>query len=68
MKITPIKYAIHREEESPIFGEQNTFISIEDEGGGTFVTLSQCVDEMQQIRLDWSEVEFIFKQLRKLRK
>jgi len=68
MKITPIKYVIHREDESPVFGEQNTYISIEDEGDGTFITISQCVDEMQKIRLDWSEVDFIFKQLKKLRK
>jgi hypothetical protein len=36
LKKTPIKYAIHSERKSPIFGENTIHVSVEDEGAGFF--------------------------------
>jgi len=71
MKITPIKYAIHKENESPIFGEHNTYIYISDEGAGTFLCISQenlSTNDSGAINLDWNEFDFLVKSIKKLRK
>lgn len=55
-KITPLMFAIHRENQNPVFGEQVTHIQIEDEAGGPFLILKQ---EDQEIRLDPEELDEI---------
>ena len=41
---TILKVSVHREEESPIFGEGNTYVSVDDEAGGPFLTIEQDND------------------------
>ncbi len=46
MKITPIKYAIHREGDSAVFGEDSFHVSIDDEGAGEYIVIeSVCPSE-----------------------
>lgn len=59
---TIIKVAIHRDTENPVFGESNTFISIDDEAAGPFIVIEQCNDynNNKSIRVDFEELEAIF--------
>ena len=54
---TIIKVAIHREEENPIFGEGNTFVSIDDEAAGPFIIIEQDdYESNKNIRIDYEEL------------
>jgi hypothetical protein len=55
---TILKVAVHREEENPVFGEGNTFVSIEDEAGGPFIIIEQdsSYNEEKNIRVDYEEL------------
>lgn len=60
MKLTVTEISIHRESESPVFGELVTKVSLCDEGGGVFIRMSQDTDEgFNSIRLDFNEVEYL---------
>ena len=57
---TILKVAVHREEESPIFGEGNTYVSVDDEAGGPFLTIEQDDDHKNNtftstLRIDYEE-------------
>jgi hypothetical protein len=65
MKLTITEVAVHREDQSPIFGELTTIVKLMDEGGGPFVTIGQ--DE-HIIRLDFNEVEWVGKAIMMLHK
>lgn len=39
MKKTAIKYALHKQDESPIFGEDTIHITADDEGGGAYAII-----------------------------
>jgi hypothetical protein len=58
---TILKVAVHREEESPIFGEGNTYVSVNDEAGGPFLTIEQDTDGYNNsigtavLRIDYEE-------------
>jgi hypothetical protein len=54
---TIIKVAIHREEENPVFGEGNTFVSIDDEAAGPFIIIEQDdYESNKNIRIDYEEL------------
>ena len=52
---------VHPEGE-PWFHELATEVSIEDEGGGYYVVLTQCPDDSQrgQLRLDLEELDAVY--------
>ena len=54
---TIMKVVIHRENANPVFGEGNTYVSIDDEGGGPFVVLEQHDGDINPgtIRIDYDE-------------
>ena len=56
-KTTILQVAIHREESNPIFGEGNTYVSVDDEAGGPFLTIQQTEDVMEngKVRMDYEE-------------
>lgn len=58
---TIIKVAIHRDTENPVFGEGNTFISIDDEAAGPFIVIEQedSYNNDKSIRVDFEELEAI---------
>ena len=74
-QITPIKYAIHSKEESPIFGEDTLHIEIQDDAGGYYYTLEQICpsspnDEntfgIGKISLDKEEIHMISDLVKKI--
>ena len=56
-KTTILQVSVHREESNPIFGEGNTYVSVEDEAGGPFLTIEQTdvVMENGKVRMDYEE-------------
>ena len=56
-KTTILQVCIHREEVNPIFGEGNTYVSVDDEAGGPFLTIEQHDDsnEPGKVRMDYEE-------------
>lgn len=62
MKLTVTEIAVHIENENPIFGDIVTYVKLDDEGAGTFIKLVQHNDtQMNEIRLDFREIEYILK-------
>ena len=55
---TIIKVAIHRETENPVFGEGNTFVSVEDDAAGPFLVIEQndSYNTDKTIRIDYEEL------------
>ena len=46
MIITPIKYALHKKDESPIFGTDTIHITVNDDATGYFYTIEQICPEV----------------------
>lgn len=68
MKLTVTEIAVHKEGESPIFGEIVTHVKLDDEGGGPFIKITQHNDtKMDEIRLDFNEIEYILKAIETLK-
>ena len=68
MKLTVTEIAIHKEGDSPIFGDMVTHVKLDDEGGGTFIVITQeYTSQMNEIRIDFSEVEYILKAIEMLK-
>jgi len=68
MKLTVTEIAVHKETESPIFGELVTHVKLDDEAGGTFIKLAQNSDTgYNEIRLDFNEIEYILKAIEMLK-
>lgn len=58
MKLTVTEISMHPEGQSPVFSELATKIRLADDGGGTFIILSQDTDDgVSSIRLDFNEIE-----------
>lgn len=58
---TILQVVIHREDENPVFGESNTYVKVDDEGGGPFLVITQDNTdfhnkEENQIRVDYQEL------------
>ena len=57
-KTTIMQVSIHREEVSPIFGEGNTYVSVDDEAAGPFLVIEQHDDdggEHGKLRFEYEE-------------
>tara|TARA_B110000971_G_scaffold89444_1_gene91970 strand:- start:144 stop:398 length:255 start_codon:yes stop_codon:yes gene_type:complete len=56
-KTTILQVSIHREEVSPVFGEGNTYISVDDEAGGPFLTIQQHDENSEpgKVRMEYEE-------------
>ncbi len=68
MKLTVTEIAVHKEDDSPILGEIVTYVKLDDEGGGTFIKITQHNgNDVDTIRLDFNEVEHIFKAIEMLK-
>lgn len=68
MKLTVTEIAVHKKGESPIFGDIVTHVKLDDEGGGTFIKIVQHNDtQMNEIRLDFNEIEYILKAIEMLK-
>jgi hypothetical protein len=68
MKLTVTEIAVHREKDSPIFGEIVTHVKLDDEGGGVFIRLVQHNHtQMNEIRLGFNELEHILKAIEMLK-
>ena len=55
---TIIKVAIHRETENPVFGEGNTFVSVEDDAAGPFLVIEQndSYNTDRTLRMEYEEL------------
>ena len=68
MKLTVTEIAVHKEDESPIFGDIVTHVKLDDEGAGPFIKIVQHNDtKMDEIRLDFNEIEYILKAIEMLK-
>lgn len=67
LRITPIKFAIHRQGDNPIFGEQVITIALEDEAGGPFFVVESNQESGDGLRIDDDELELLVKAGRKLK-
>lgn len=66
-KTTITQFTLHRESESPVFGEDNIDVRLQDEGGGYFLELKQVNSNGEaQIRIDFEELELILNKAREL--
>jgi len=64
---TVVAIAVHRDTESPIYGEGTTTIRLEDEGSGPFLLLSQGTDDgTQTLRLDPAEILIVLEDAERL--
>ena len=56
-KTTILQVSIHREESNPIFGEGNTYVSVDDEAAGPFLIIEQHDDNIEpgKVRMDYEE-------------
>jgi hypothetical protein len=57
-KTTILQVSVHREESNPIFGEGNTYVSIDDEAGGAIVIEQHDDDggEHGKLRFEYEEI------------
>ncbi len=67
-KQTIITISVHPEGVNPVFGEGSTHISLNDEGGGVFLQMSQSDDNSENgvVRFDpdeWDEINAAVKTL-----
>lgn len=62
VKTTPVSFAIHRADSHPIFGEETTTITVEDEAAGFFYKLSQTGDreDVGSIWVDLEELKALY--------
>jgi len=59
-KSTVIRIAIHPENVNPVYGEGVTYVHIQDDADGPFLTLSQVGEKkVERILTDIEELEFI---------
>jgi hypothetical protein len=56
-KTTILQVSVHREESNPVFGEGNTYVSVDDEAGGPFLIIQQTDDDIEagRVRMDYEE-------------
>jgi hypothetical protein len=59
--ISPLTYAVHIVNDSPVFGESSTHVTYSDEAGGGFITITQCHDVIKpgEIRVSLEELGLI---------
>lgn len=54
---TILQVSVHCEESNPVFGEGNTYVSVDDEAGGPFLVIEQHDDNSEpgKVRMDYEE-------------
>jgi hypothetical protein len=59
---TILMISIHPEKTNPVYGEGSIHVSIDDEGGGPFIKISQSDDEISEgvVRLDFEELQMVY--------
>ena len=58
---TVTEVSIHPERTSPTYGEMVTRVTLSDEGGGYFVTISQNQEGTGEVKLEYNELEYVLK-------
>jgi len=53
---TIIKVSVHAYGESPIFGENSTHVSLEDDSTGIYLKLEQCNDYIQNGAVTFNDI------------
>lgn len=67
---TVTKLTVHRERDNPIFGDSVIELSLEDEGGGIFLTMQQQPNDFGPggtLRLDFEEIDVLYEAIRYLK-
>jgi hypothetical protein len=56
-KTTILQVSVHREESNPVFGEGNTYVSVDDEAAGPFLIIQQHDENSEpgKARMDYEE-------------
>lgn len=57
---TIISISLHREQENPVFGEGNIFITLADEAAGAFIEITQNTDnpaDAHKIKINPEELD-----------
>lgn len=68
MRLTVTEITMHPEGQSPVFSELATRVSLQDEGAGVFVCITQDTDDgVATIRLDFKEVETLVRAISMLK-
>ena len=60
-KTTILQVSVHREDANPIFGEGNTYVSVDDEAGGPYLVIEQHDDHSRNgtVRIDYDEFQAV---------
>lgn len=58
---TIIKVSVHEDNENPIFGEQATHVSLEDDAGGIYLRLTQCNDVIEPGSVSFNNLQHLTK-------
>lgn len=66
-RLVVTQIAIVQAGESPVFGDNTVTVSLDDEGGGAFVVISNA-EQAGAVRLDFSEAELLMEAIRRLKK
>lgn len=53
---TIIQISVHLYDENPIFGENSTHISLEDEAGGIYIKMTQCHDNIMNGSVSFNDI------------
>ncbi len=74
LQITPVSYAIHKKDESPIFGDDTLRLTVQDDAGGYYYTIeSVCPTDTHEdvfgqgkLSLDTEEIMLIAELVKKI--
>jgi hypothetical protein len=58
-RITPLSCSVHLAKENPLFGRTATHVSIEDEGAGPYLRLTQNETHGDGVALEWEELQTV---------
>jgi hypothetical protein len=59
LMITPVKIAVHRIDDNPIFGENVIHVSVDDDSGGAYIVIEANEGQMDGLRIDLDELEMV---------
>lgn len=54
---TITQVSVHLYDENPIFGENSTHISLEDDAGGIYIKLTQCHDNIENGAVSFNDLQ-----------
>ena len=64
---TILTVAIHRSDSNPVYGRGALQVALDDEGAGGYIKICELGDDMEHcVRIDADELEFVFKEAKKL--